>query len=113
MEKQKEGVFLDILRRKVINAVIDVFVLAQLWNKSSLSAYDVIALLNKKYHVLLSSGTVYYVLYRLERRGLLRGSLDQRKRIYMLTEQGRRQIKAIQNHIEEVQKLLKDIFSGH
>lgn len=103
---------MDALRKKVINTFMEVLVLAQLGNKPSLSAYDVIALVNKKYGVLLSSGTVYSALYRLERRGWLRGSSDQRRRIYTLTEQGKRRIKKIQNHTEEIQKLLKSIFTG-
>ena len=103
---------MDTLRRKVINAFMEVLVLAQLGNSPSLSAYDVIALVNKKYGVLLSSGTVYSALYRLERRGWLRGSSDQSRRIYALTEQGKKQIEAIQNRIKEIHKLLDSILTG-
>jgi DNA-binding PadR family transcriptional regulator len=35
-----------------------------------------------------SSGTVYSKIYGLERRGLLKGRWDERKRVYTLTKKG-------------------------
>ncbi|MGB9914944.1 MAG: PadR family transcriptional regulator [Candidatus Bathyarchaeales archaeon] len=56
-----------------------------------LSGYDVIAYIHNKFNLLVSSGTVYSLLYSLERNGLVEGVWDERKRVYKLTEKGEKQ----------------------
>ena len=60
-----------------------------------LSGYDVISFVNRKYHFLLSSGTIYSLLYSLERKGLVEGTWTDRKRVYKLTEKGAKAIETI------------------
>lgn len=45
----------------------DIFILAELRN-GPLSGYDVIEYIHNKFRILVSSGTVYSILYSLERR---------------------------------------------
>ena len=77
--------------------------------KGSLSGYDVIALLHRRFGILLSSGTIYSLLYSLERDGLIKGIWNQRKRVYALTEQGEQNIKVITKANEEIQNFLRNI----
>jgi len=96
------------LRKRVIQNFMDILVLTEM-KKGSLSGYDVIALLHRRFGILLSSGTIYSLLYSLERDGLIKGIWNQRKRVYALTEQGEQNIKVITKANEEIQNFLRNI----
>lgn len=51
-----------------------------------MSGYDVMAYLQKQFGVSLSSGTVYGILYSMERHHLIEGFLIGNKRVYRITE---------------------------
>jgi len=94
------------LRRRVIKSFMDIIILAEL-KKGSLSGYDIIGLIHKRFGILMSSGTVYSLLYSLERNGLIKGVWNQRKRVYILTEKGEQNTKVITNANEEIQSFLR------
>ena len=87
---------------------MDVLVLAEL-SRSSLSGYDIIGLIHKRFGILLSSGTVYSLLYSMERNGLIKGVQNQRKRLYTLTEKGKQNTKVITKANEEIQSFLRNM----
>ncbi len=72
-----------------------------------MSGYDIIGFIHNKFRMLVSSGTVYSLLYSMEREGLIKGRWNQRKRVYMLTEKGEETIKAVLNAKNEIQSLVK------
>jgi len=92
---------LDVVRgveRRILNYFMDLLILLTLYCcGGQISGYDVIKYLQLKYHFLPSPGTVYSCLYDMERKGLLRGKQNGRKRIYALTQQGAETAKAILN----------------
>ncbi|MFQ6073625.1 MAG: PadR family transcriptional regulator [Candidatus Bathyarchaeia archaeon] len=96
------------LRRRAIKNFMDILVLTEI-KKRSLSGYDVIAQIHRKFGILVSSGTVYSLLYSLERDGLIRGEWNQRKRVYKLTEKGEQNIKVITKANDEIQEFLRNI----
>jgi len=98
----------DVYERIVKN-FMDVLVMAELRN-NPLSGYDVISLIHKKFNLLVSSGTVYSLLYSLERDGLIEGKLNDRKRVYVLTEKGEKNINAILNANDQIQSIVVDLF---
>lgn len=57
----------------------------------------------------MSSGTVYSLLYLLEREGWVRGVWNQRRRVYELTEKGKEQISVITKANEEMKSFLRNI----
>ena len=83
-------------------------ILAEL-KSESMSGYDIISLIHKRYGILLSSGTVYSLLYSLERNDLIKGVQNQRKRVYKLTEKGEQNIKVITKANEEIQSFLRNM----
>lgn len=89
------------MNRRVIKNFLDVLVLTELRN-GPLSGYDVIAFIQDKFRVLMSSGTVYSLLYALERDGLITGKWNQRKRVYRLTEKGEETIKTIMSANDKI-----------
>jgi len=96
------------MHRRIIKNFLDVLVLAELRN-GPMSGYDVIAFIHNKFRLLVSSGTVYSLLYSLERDGLVNGSWSQRKRIYKLTDKGEETIKAIMNANDKIQYLMTSL----
>ena len=96
------------LRRRVNKSFVDILILAEL-NNSSMSGYDIIGLIHKRYDILVSSGTVYSLLYSLERNGLIKGVQNQRKRVYALTEKGKQNTKVITKANKEIQSFLRNM----
>jgi len=82
--------------------------LAELRN-GSMSGYDVIAYIHNKYRLLVSSGTVYSLLYSLEREGLITGVWNQRKRVCKLTDKGEETIRAIMSANDKIQYLMSSL----
>jgi len=103
----EDEVFEDIQAR-IVKSFMDVIVLMELRNKT-LGGYDVISLVDKKFGILLSSGTVYSQLYSLERNGLIEAHLNQRKREYALTIKGKETIRAILNIRDKIKVLMHTI----
>ena len=89
-----EGKVLKKMHERIIKNFMDIIILAELKN-GPLSGYDVISFIHNKFHLLVSSGTVYSLLYSLERNGLIEGTWNERKRVYKLTEKGERTIETI------------------
>jgi len=96
------------MNRRIIKNFLDVLILAELRN-GSMSGYDVIAYVHNKYRLLVSSGTVYSLLYSLERDGLITGAWNQRKRVYKLTDKGDETIRAIMNANDRIQLLMSSL----
>jgi len=96
------------MHRRIIKNFLDILVLAELRN-GPMSGYDVIAFIHNKFRLLVSSGTVYSMLYALERDGLIAGVWNQRKRVYKLTEKGEETIKAIMSANDKIQYLMASL----
>lgn len=100
--------FLEKLRERVLKNFMDILVLKEI-EEHPLSGYDVIGLVHRRFGTLISSGTVYSMVYSLEREGLIQGVSNQRKRVYVLTEKGKQNIEAITKADKEIQNFIKNI----
>jgi len=89
-----EGKILKKMHERIIKNFMDIIILAEL-KDGPLSGYDVISLIHNRFHLLVSSGTVYSLLYSLERNGLIEGTWNERKRVYKLTEKGIKTIETV------------------
>jgi DNA-binding PadR family transcriptional regulator len=76
------------MQRSMVKSFLDIIILTKLRNSVPLSCYDFIEFVPKKYGFLISPGTVYSLMYSMERKGLLRGIEVQAKRKYTLTDKG-------------------------
>ena len=95
----------------MIQSFMDIIILQHLKNNNPMSGYDIIRYLHKKFHMLLSPGTVYSILYTLERQNLIEGSTNQRKRVYKLTEQGEKLLRQVQVTREHIYAVFSSVFS--
>jgi len=89
-----EAKVLRQMHERIIKSFMDIIILAELKN-GSMSGYDVISFIHNKFNLLVSSGTVYSMLYSLERNGLIEGKWDERKRVYKLTDKGQKMIETL------------------
>jgi len=103
-----EAAVLKKMYRRLIKSFLDVVILSEL-RGGSMSGYDVIAFVHSKHRLLVSSGTVYSLLYSLERDGLVEGRWNQRKRVYTLTDKGEKTIEAIMKANEKIKGFLVNI----
>jgi len=94
MDVTMEAKVLRQMHERIIKSFMDIIILAELRN-GSMSGYDVISFIHNKFNLLVSSGTVYSMLYSLERNGLIEGKWDQRKRVYKLTDKGQKMIETL------------------
>jgi DNA-binding PadR family transcriptional regulator len=100
-----EGKILKRMHERIIKNFMDIIIMAEL-KSGPLSGYDVISFIHNKFHLLVSSGTVYSLLYSLERNGLIEGAWNERKRVYKLTEKGRKTIETILNANDKIQNFV-------
>lgn len=98
------------LRRRTSKTFMDMLILAELQEKP-LSDYDIISLIHKRFDVMVSSGTVYSLLYSLERKGLVNADPDNRKRVYTLTEKGEELLKTVEQANEELNSLVQNLIT--
>jgi len=104
-----ESEILAQMHRRIVQNFLDAVILLALM-KHPLSGYDVISFVHNKFHVWLSSATVYSYLYALERDGLIKGAYAQRKRVYALTERGKETVTALSNAKSKILEFVSNLF---
>lgn len=110
LKKKNKGQESEILRdiqRSIVKNFLDTIILAKLKTAGSLNGYDVMKYIHMKYDLMISSGTIYSVIYSLERKDLIKGECVDKKREYALTEKGLETIETILNHQEKIYRYLK------
>ena len=103
-----ESKILEELNERVIKSFLDVVIMAKL-KTESLSGYDFIAYINRRLNILISAGTVYSLLYALERKQLIEGSGEERGRTYKLTDKGRATIDIILKESHQIEGFIANI----
>jgi DNA-binding PadR family transcriptional regulator len=103
-----EGKILKKMHERIIKNFMDIIIMTELRN-GSLSGYDVISYIHNKFNLLVSSGTVYSLLYSLERSGLVEGTWDERKRVYKLTEKGEKTIDTLLSASDKIKGFMANI----
>lgn len=73
--------------KKLVSSFLDLLVIGH-FQEQEFSGYDVLEFIHKQIGVLLSSGTVYYTLYSMERDNLLVSTEKGKKRVFKATEKG-------------------------
>lgn len=87
---------------------MDIIIMSQLKNNPA-SGYDLISHIHDKFNFMASSGTIYSLLYSLERNGLIEGVCIERKRIYKLTSKGTKTLTSIVNSYDKLKDVVVNI----
>jgi len=103
-----EGKVLKKMHERIIKNFMDIIILAEL-RIGPMSGYDVISFIHNKFHLLVSSGTVYSLLYSLERNALIEGTWNERKRVYKLTDKGRKTIETVLNANDKIKNFITNL----
>jgi len=103
------GQVIKEMQGRIVKNFMDILIMTEL-RDSPMSGYDAISFIHKKFRLLVSSGTVYSLLYSLERDGLIEGKFNNRKRVYVLTEKGEETVQAIQEASEQIQTFMSNLF---
>ncbi len=98
------------LQKRTVKNFMDILILSEL-KKAPMSGYDVISSIFDKFNFLPSSGSVYSLLYALEREGLIKGGWNGRKRIYALTPRGDEIVETAQTLYMSIEGLMTNIFN--
>ncbi len=115
-EKQHfEDRVLKIAKNRIVTAYLDAIILCQLKN-SYLGGYDLLKIINKRLDVIVGPSKMYSVLYGLERQGFIECASNEAKRVYRLTDDGKKALDVISNSRELKDFLLlvnKEFFAEH
>ena len=106
-----ESEILDQVHKRIVRSFLDIVILMEL-RKHPMGGYDAISFINNKFHILLSSGTIYSNLYFLEINGLAKGEEIQGRKVYTLTEQGEETVKAFLNSKDKILGMVLNLFVG-
>ena len=89
--------------KKIVSCLLDEIILAH-FRECDFSGYDVIVFLHRELGVSLSSSTIYGSLYSLERKGLLTGYSEGKKRVFKVTELGNltAQVTTSKTHVDRL-----------
>ena len=107
-KEKTEARIIKKMHERVIKSFMDTIIMSEL-QSGAISGYDAITFIHTKFGFLVSSGTVYSLLYSLERSGLVEGVWIERKRVYKLTEKGAKTIEAILNSQDKIRSLMTTI----
>jgi DNA-binding PadR family transcriptional regulator len=99
------------INEKIIKNFMDTIILAEL-RSGPISGYDAITFIHAKYGFLVSSGTIYSMLYSLERNGLIEGTDQERKRVYKLTQKGADTLQIILRSQDKIKFLINNILKA-
>ena len=109
--EKSEAKILKDMHERLIKNFMDIIIMTQL-QKGPLSGYDVIAYIHTRFNLLVSSGTIYSLLYSLERKSLMEGIWDERKRTYKLTEKGQKTIETILTASDKINGFMTNLLKA-
>ncbi|MEM1555852.1 MAG: PadR family transcriptional regulator [Candidatus Bathyarchaeia archaeon] len=98
-----------IIQRRFFRNFIDLLILYEIYKTPFIGGYDIIVAFQKRFRSSISPGTIYSILYKLEREGLIRGKNRGRKRIYTLTTKGEKLLKESFKVQENIKLILSKI----
>jgi len=101
-----------VIHERILKAFMDMAILSNLTKNDFMSGCDCIEFFQKTSGISVNSGTVYALLYAMERDGLVEGTKNQHERVYKLTEKGENTVKSVQKMTPEIGEFIKVIMNG-
>jgi DNA-binding PadR family transcriptional regulator len=93
---------------RILRSFLDILILTEL-EKNNLSGYDITGLINDRFGIFISPGTVYNTLHSLETKEIIKGIWRDKKRVYRLSDKGKKFLKVIREHKKDILSLLERI----
>lgn len=94
---------LPIERLKKSNTIENLWIyILFLLKKGEIYAWEIPSLIEKKFGFKPGRITPYRVLYRLEKAGFVKSKIEERRRVYRITEKGKRELEKAENFYREI-----------
>jgi DNA-binding PadR family transcriptional regulator len=95
-------------RLKILNTKENLWIyILSLLKKRSLYGWEIPKIIEKKFEFKPGKITPYRVLYRLEKDGFVESKMEDRRRVYQITEKGKKELEMAKNFYRDILKWLK------
>jgi DNA-binding PadR family transcriptional regulator len=98
-------------KKKFLKAFLDVAIMAEMAQRSAMSAMDIIVFFENKCNFRISPGTIYPILYKLEKNEYIKKLPNRVKGLYELTDSGKQKLKNLKQSMAEVQSLIIELIN--
>jgi DNA-binding PadR family transcriptional regulator len=96
------------VQERTLKAFLDIAILCAL-TEHSMTGYEINRLILKKHRILVNSGTIYAKLASMERKGWIKPAKIGARKVYELTEDGKRITVKMEDTTREIQAFLKNM----
>ena len=100
-------------KRKLLEAVLDIIILAEMSNRIVMSIPDIITFLSEKHSIQISAGTIYHLFRKMEKKEHIKRIPKEKKKIYAITKSGKDLLKAIQQNAGNFQLFIADLIEDN
>jgi len=73
-----------------------------LLKKRKIYGWEIPAIIKKEFKFKPGKITPYRVLYRLEKEGFVKSKIEERRRVYQITEKGRKELEKAEKFFQEI-----------
>ena len=99
------------IENRIVKSFLDIIVLIALKRKSQLTGYDIMMHVHERFGTLVSSGTIYSILYSLVKKNMVSGIADGRRTGYILTEDGENYLQAFKDSRKEFSEFMAEFLN--
>ena len=78
-----------------------------LLKEGEIYAWEIPAIIEKKFNFKPGRITPYRVLYRLEKQGFVKSKIEERRRVYQITEKGKNELEKAKNFYKKILNCLR------
>jgi DNA-binding PadR family transcriptional regulator len=96
-------------KKKLLIAYLDAAIMAEMAQRNAISAPNVIAFFENKYKIRISPGTLYPILYKLEKKGYIRRIWKKSKLLFALSDSGKQVLEILQLHVDEARGFIVEL----
>jgi DNA-binding PadR family transcriptional regulator len=97
------------IEERIVKKTLDLIILRAL-KENTMNGYSIILFVNRKFGVRLSAGTVYSLLYSLDRKGFIEARPGKGAKCYALSKKGEVTLRAIKEMQTRIRTLNGNIF---
>lgn len=94
------------VKRKITLALLETTIMAEMSQRAGMTVPNIIDFVLKTSDIQISPGTIYPTLYLMEKKGKINKLPNRRKKTYVLTETGKKEIMNLQKGAKYLQAFL-------
>lgn len=99
------------MKARALRVFLDFYMLLQIMKYPCLGAYDIINKIQNEFHQSISPGTIYSILYEIERKKLIESIFNGKKTVFKITNLGKMLIESMNQNKAEISGIFLKIIS--